>query len=497
MPPWPVLLPCVLILAFSLPTLVSLHVRYLEDADYSHGHLVLLLTVVLVVLEGRRNPVFFLRPSWTGFACVLVFLAASLFGLASTAMLIAQAALPILWIGTLWAVAGDEFARRFALPLSFAWFAMPIWDVFLEPLRQLTILVVTGGLHAFDMPAFIEGNLVFVPTGTFEIQGGCAGLRYALVAVTLAVFSNLLNRRSVGASALLTGAALLLALIGNWLRVFLTVAAGLSPEGLIPRLIADYHTAFGWIVFVIFMIPVFYLDRVLQPRPTADSRERVATEWRRAPGRNGLVYMSSLVLVVAIALNIRVVVGRTSEVPTQSETLAAAEVAGWQRSGEWVDGRVPYFVGAPAYASAWYSDGSAEVGVYAAHFASQSQGHEVVHTHMRLEGQNAIVVASRGVATPVESGAGIAFMEIEVQDRDGGRRLIWAGFRVGGSYTASRLSAKLLQVLGVLRGRHDAQALVLTAVCDSDCGQAQASLAKFSAAAAQLYDDIASQPAAR
>jgi hypothetical protein len=69
--------------------------------------------------------------------------------------------------------------------------------------------------------------------------------------------------------------------------------------------------------------------------------------------------------------------------------------------------------------------------------------------------------------------------------------LVWSEFRVAGRVTTNVLFAKALQVYGVIRGRRDAQALVLSASCDRDCGQARDWLSRYAMAAAEQWYEAA------
>ena len=94
------------------------------------------------------------------------------------------------------------------------------------------------------------------------------------------------------------------------------------------------------------------------------------------------------------------------------------------------------------------------------------------------------------------AGSQLPFEELEVIDAESSHRLVWVGYQIAGRVTTSRLMAKALQLLGVLEGRRDAQALVLTTSCDeSGCDGARASLARFASIGAEaLYKLAAAEP---
>jgi len=487
-----------LLLWFSLPALKTLHAVWVEDIDYSHGYLVLALMAWLLVLEVRRAPLTPFQPSWLGMACLFALLLATIAGLASTTQLVAQVALPALWIAAVWAAAGASNARRFALPLAYLYVAIPVWTVFMEPLRRLTVFVVTMWIRAANLPAYIDGNLIHVPSGTFEVRGGCAGLRYAVVAVALAILSNLLNRRRWAPSMLLISLALLPAFVGNWLRVFITVAVGQSDaQNLFTIIVHEHHTFFGWVLFVIFMIPLFYFDRMVPAGDTeapapAPTLHLGAVSGRRLYG----ACAACALLALGIWLNHRVSIG--GDVPPGAVALVSPEIPGWQRVEPWEDSRAPQYAGAKAHVASWYADGAARVGAYVAQYPTQRQKEEVVFVGNRPEGQSAGVVGRRKMELTAASGITLPFEELEVTDYRAERRLVWVGLRVAGEPAGSVLAAKALQVVGAIRGRRDAQALVLTAACGEDCGNARAVLSRYAAAAAEpLYELAENQPAAR
>src|SRR5690606_8871863 len=112
-----------------------------------------------------------------GFAFFLLMVTTMVAAQASSTPAAAQLAMPLAWIGTVWALTGARTARRFALPLGFFYFATPVWHLATDALQALTVAVVSTVVRVAGMPAFVEGNFIHLPSGTFEVEGGCAGLR--------------------------------------------------------------------------------------------------------------------------------------------------------------------------------------------------------------------------------------------------------------------------------------------------------------------------------
>ena len=156
--------------------------------------------------------------------------------------------------------------------------------------------------------------------------------------------------------------------------------------------------------------------------------------------------------------------------------------------------RRPQYVGATAQLAEWYVDGPATVGAYVAHYANQQQEREVVFANNRPEGGSGVVVARRSIDVPVTSGATAPLEELEVSE-SGKSRLAWVTLRVGGKLAENSLDAKLLQLTGLMRGRRDAQAMVLTANCEKDCAEARMWLSEYLLATGdRLFERVAYMP---
>jgi EpsI family protein len=367
------------------------------------------------------------------------------------------------------------------LPLGYLYFAIPLWDLALQPLQNLTVAVVSTWIRIVSVPAFIDGNLIHLPSGNFEVMEGCAGLRYAIVALALAAFAGLVHHRRWPPRAVLLLSAFALALLGNWVRVFVIVVVGYVSE-MQHFLVADDHILFGWAVFLVFMLPLFFIERRLDAKYAAASPETdVATAAARHSG-HGAIYASCVLLAVAIWGNLQV--AASGQPPSAPTSMTLPSIDGWNRAAVWQDMRRPRFFGAAAEAAGWYIDAGVRVGVYVAQYDVQRQAAEVIFSQNRPAGESAVAHEDRTLRVPTRDGREMPFRELSVANRDGTARLVWIAMRVAGTPVVNGLAAKGLQLLGALRGRRDAQVLVLTAQCSADCGDARAALMRYAGAAA-------------
>ncbi len=241
-----------------LPTTKELIDAWFHELGYSHGLLVLLVSVYLIGREVRRDlPLFPPPPLW------LVLLALMLSGLWILAYTSAtQAVQMIALVGLLFCACSAFFGAkpmtRFAVPAGIMIFAVPIWGVISPLLQSITISVNSFILTKMGWNAFIDGDLVHVQAGSFEIAEGCSGIHFFVVALTLSVLYAHLNLRRRAAQIAIVVCAAAVAMITNWLRVLTLIIVG-DLTDMQHFLIAVDHYYFGWAVFFLALIPLFFL----------------------------------------------------------------------------------------------------------------------------------------------------------------------------------------------------------------------------------------------
>ena len=102
-----------------------------------------------------------------------------------------QVPLRLILLSLVASLAGLRFARVAAVPLAMLYFTIPIWDLTIPPLQAIAVKVV-GLLVGWTGPvAYTVGNVITIPSGSFEIAEGCSGMRYFMVSLTMAAFIGL------------------------------------------------------------------------------------------------------------------------------------------------------------------------------------------------------------------------------------------------------------------------------------------------------------------
>ena len=463
---WPLLLlSIVLVAVLYWPTLDSILARWISDPTYSHGFLVAALGAWMTWRAWRRGELEYTRPSWFALLPLAGAGLAWLLAGAASVQVVQQLALPALVLGTAWALFGWRGLMVLAVPLGVVYFVLPAWDYLRLPLQNMTVVAVGQFLHAIGIPAFIHGHHVYLPNGSFEIVEGCSGLHFFMAAAALAAIQAYLYIGAHWARALLMGAALVVAIVANWIRVAAVIIAGYLTD-MEHFLVTVDHYYFGWVVFAVLMLPVLYLghrlEHVAPPAPAPAPRPVLSMSWAGIP-RSPVLAAFAMLALPALAWTAADRLGAVAPAPE------LPPVAGeWRLEGEAGPDWAPVYPGAEMLMGARYSDGSRKVDAWVAYYPRQSDGRELVGygNAMARPGDGRIV------------GQGPGELRLDAGARGG--RLLWYRYEVGGQVTASAGQAKVYQLTGTLAGRPSAYGLFLSARCHAaDCSDARAALENF------------------
>jgi exosortase A len=447
-----------------------------EDAElttYTHGYLIALISAWLLWRSGSHDED--LRPSIV--ACVplavmsVVWLVAVRAGIQSVHQVLLPA---MLWLA-IYAALGARQARRAVFAVAFLYFAIPVWGEINAWLLAATVWAVDGLLHLTGVTAYVDGNVVHLAAGVFEIAGGCSGLHFFIVALAIAALYGELNADRLTRRLQLLGLATVLALLTNWLRVYLIILAGYLTD-MQHYLVRVEHYRFGWVVFVFLTIAFFLIARRLPVGKESADAPSQRTQLQPSLASYGRVLPMLPLVILSIALGPlwnAIASQRVAPLSTGA-VLLPAKSSGW--TGPRVptgDAWMPVFAGADLERSVEYARGAASVQAYAAFYASQSQGKELIHYDNSVLGKGS--GAGRIVAQSPMAIRGPA-TELLVSRANDARAVIWFFYRVGSQQTNSGLSAQLRYGLATLTSSAPAGVVAFRSRCVPDCDAARAAM---------------------
>ena len=456
------------------PVLAKIGRRWLAfDEAYSHGLMMFAVALYLVVRTWRS------RPPAAGFYPVWLLPLALIIGTYVIAALLYVEAvqqfllIPMLLVAIA-AISGFATTWRLLLPIGVLVFALPFWDYTAYPLQLITTQINEIFLGLWDIEFEIEGVLVFLPgIGAFEVTHSCSGLRYLLIAMSLATIYSELNYRLWRNRIILFSVAVVLALVTNWIRVFVIIYMGYITE-METSLVRD-HEFFGWVLFAVALIPLFTLAGRLErgnieegPQGTENGRQPLLVYSHRAVVAGIVVGLFLLSPVSVYAL-------RGGNEVTQNFSMSLEGSEDWaplfqRMAGFWEH----VYTGEDHHnRKAWFLASEDQIeqmpkAYSAAHvltYETQSPGKELISDRNRIvDTERWFPQDNFSVTVDGHSLSGLRLKD----RRTGEPAVVVYGYYVSGMWAGDPFGAKLLQLYAAINGRQDASLVAVSVQC-SDC----------------------------
>lgn len=448
--------------------------RWMYSYAYGHSFLVVPMAAWLLVAGLRDARIDRVGPSALGLAGV--FFAVALYALAEIIDLTLgmQVVLPVIIFASILAVAGPQFAIHASAAVAMLYFTIPVWDLLIRPLQDITTWVVTAWLGWSNVIAHIDGYLITVRAGVFEIAEGCSGMRYLMISLTLGAFFGFYWLRRWRNRLLVFIAAGLASMVGNWVRVYTLILLG-DWTGMEHYLISESHVGYGWVIFGIFMLPVLWFALWLEARE-ATPRQRSPSGSVAAVSSAPIILLSGILIAAMVVSPVLLRGGGEAPTEPASVELIPEPAAGWTRlqgSQDWNPAfAAPHIVGRQSL----LSSEDVRVDAFMARYLSQQQDSKLISTRNDLGPD-----WHRRVVTDVSvsiNGEPRTVRQLELA-AGGSRRLVWTWYLVGGQPAHRELNAKLLEVPALLRGRRDGSVIALSAPCSGTCAGAGVALQRF------------------
>ena len=465
------------------PSAVALNGFWTDTVDkaYTHGYLVLAISLWLVVRDRRRVFAAPLRPEPRALLAIGVLSLAWIYFYGAAVQDPQLLILPLLLFGAIIATLGWPVARTLRFPIGFLYFAMPAWTDTNSLLQSLSVHANGFLVWLIGIPAYLTGDFVHLPGGTLEIAWGCSGLHFFVVGLALAALYGELAGDSVRRRVLWLALMGLFALIGNWIRIFVIIVAAYETN-MQTYLVTVSHYWFGWAVFVVFFLIFLWLagvlairwdwraaaDRSSSPAPAAP----LETDAGEASAGRAL---STLAVLVVLPM---LIYGREWLSPVADQPVAItwpAAPAGWTGPE-----RVTYSTWSPQYLDAsaqsqqrYDTPRGHSVETFEVAYRTQTQEGKVLGYWNSLLGDKAALTLIR---TRIVNSASGAWQEMTVVDRSGQRSLIWSRENIGARHFVDARLSQLWYGIAAFTTRPVSSLTALRAICHPDCAAARARL---------------------
>lgn len=442
-------------------------------SNYSHGFLIGLVTLGLLWRAAGRANFQAAKPNLYFLAPLLGLSLAWLFARLIDVQVLEMGIFPLLLSAWLVVLLGVRVARDFVIPLLFLYFAVPFWEVFAPILQTITVKVVDAQMALVGIPAYIQGNLVTLPTGRFEIASGCSGIGLMIVSLAMASLFAYLNYRTVARRILLVVCGALFAMVINWIRVFIIILSGHLTEMQHYFVTVD-HSNLGWVLFAVGLVPFLYVAGRFSDMDDEPAPEPAGPQGVRGsePGQMRGIAAAALAATV-LALAAPVSEGRASDDALRLTSMRAIGYPvvpeGWRREPRRLSAWAPNFPGATIALGNSYLRGDQRADLQVRVYLQESQGRELINDLNELYDREVWQqVASEKLQLSLAPDDSLEVRRLVLRNRKQMLE-IWYWYEIGGHSASDPVKAKALQALRIFSGRGDNALVAAGVYCDVPC----------------------------
>jgi exosortase A len=234
----------------AMPLLVR---QWASDDDYTHGFLIVPLSLYFVWERRealRRTAV---RPAWAGAGLLALGLLLLLVGSVGAELFLQRFSSIVVVAGLVWLILGTGFLRELLFPIAFLVFMVPLPAIVMNavafPLQLFAAQSATFCMQAAGIPVLREGNTIVLSNTTLEVVEACSGIRSLQALLALGAVYGYFTQKAVWKRWALLVLSVPIAIAANAFRVAGTgfLAHFIGPEAAQ----GFYHSFAGWIVFVV------------------------------------------------------------------------------------------------------------------------------------------------------------------------------------------------------------------------------------------------------
>ena len=253
------------VLAFIIvfyPTWQSLFNAWSSSDDYSHGFLIVPLSLYFVWQKKESLRTTTIKPSWIAFPLVIIALFLYLVAQYAEILTLASLSMILFIASSLFFLFGFQILKICLFPLFLLFFMVPvpaqIYATLTLPLQlfvtKMTVLIASS----MGIPILHDGNVISLPEHTLQVVQACSGLRSIMTLLTLGIVIANFSLRSNLLRTILFLLAIPIAIFVNILRVLLMVVAFYYYNFDLAE--GSIHTVFGTVIFCLAVL-LFILFR--------------------------------------------------------------------------------------------------------------------------------------------------------------------------------------------------------------------------------------------
>jgi len=469
------------LLAAGWPQWMGLADLWTNSLVWTHGWLIAAVCLWLLFEGSQSTPA--VQPlGWFRLLPLATLLPFYVFAQFAYVDLAQELALPLIGLTLAYALYGLSGVRRYGFALLYITFGIPVWDVLTPYLQTITVHVNSEWLSWAGVPVAIKGDQIAVPVGVFNVEGGCSGSHFLVVALAVSILHARLWKMSFRRSCAAVSFAVGLALFANWVRVFTVIMRAIATDMQTP-LIKD-HYWFGWFLFAGALAFYFLIMRHFD-RGATDSPRIDAVHVRRPASAYALILVPCAALFLVAGVRTEYYHRAWSQVNPRIRSAPTF-------SGVWTGPLLqdaayrPEFPGAEREVIATYHNARGPLVWYRASYREQhagsklvGYGNSLIPDDWTLLGQSTLEKSKQAPYTAPEE----SVLATTAEAPTGERWRVWSWYVVNGHKVAQPWQARLWLGLQGFTLNKPAQAgiVALAAPCEPDCQSADTQVSRFKA----------------
>ncbi len=410
------------------------------------GHCLFVPPVIGWLVWQRRRELAQLTPAawWPGLMLAAVGGLGWFLGEAAGVAFARHLGLVVMLQGAVVAVLGPAVSRGLMFPLAYLIFLVPFGEALEAPLQSLTVTMTMPLLALFGVSASVDGVLITIPNGYFEVAEACSGAKFVIAMIAYATLVANVCYISWARRLAFFAMALIVPVIANGLRAFGTIyAAHLTSVEAATGL---DHIVYGWVFFAAVMAAVLAIGwRWFDRDPDAPAFDPQQLNVRHYRADTWAVTGVAIAIATAAYALGAAVVARADSLPTR---MVLPDVPGWRRIDlSTTAGWTPHYPSADHMLIGRYADAAGHrVDLAVAVFAGQREGRELV-----AFGQGVLRENDRWVriadAAPIAGGRVVRIVAPGPVERE-----VATWYRLGDVITASDRTVKIETLKAKLLG---------------------------------------------
>lgn len=363
--------------------------RWNNQEEYSHGFLIPLVTLFILwekrqLISAAKGP-----PMWSGVALIFIALVVFIVGEISALYLLIQYSFVMVLLGLSMITVGRATKYTFA-PILLLLFAIPlpyvIEVVLTAKLQLFSSWLGVQVIRLFQIPVFLEGNIIDLGVYQLQVVEACSGLRYLFPLMSLGFIAAYFYQAAFWKRAVVFLMTIPITIFMNSFRIG---AIGVMVDNWGISMAEGFlHDFEGWIIFMACAAMLFLLVVLLEKiAPSRKTLSQLFGVVEHVPvgsvfsGRSSNRYSYAPIIIVILILvtallSTKLVDNRVEEVPAHEDFISfPLQYPDWLGQHEKLDEQVVGKLGMTDYLfSNFVGIDSNVVNLYVAYYESQRKG---------------------------------------------------------------------------------------------------------------------------